>query len=141
MKRTLMMVLALVFVTSSAFAAGSATLNVTATVLGTCSFGAASTLLDLGFIDPLGVVDETGSTTINFTCSNGTPYTFTNPATAVITDGSTPITVNLAYADAGTGTGTGVVTTLTVDGTIPFGTFAAAAPGVYIGNVLLQIDP
>lgn len=141
MKRTLMMVLALVFVSSSAYAAGSATLDVQATVLGTCSFAAASTTLDFGNIDPTSGVDALGSTTIDYTCTNGTIYTLTTPVAASITDGVDIINLNLAYVDGGTGTGTGVASTLSVNGTIPAANYATVGAGVYTGSVTLDVNP
>jgi len=137
----LIIAIVMVLVATTSFAADSATLNMTATVQGTCSFAAASTLLDFGTIDPTAGTDATASTSIDYTCTNGVVYTLTLPAAGSITDGTDTIGVNIAYADGGGGSGSGVPATIVIDGTIPAANFATVGAGVYNGFVTLDVSP
>lgn len=75
MKRMMiLLVMALVMFTGNAFAAGSTDLTVQATVLGTCSFNAATYLMDFGSLDPAAAADTNATAKLEFTCSNGTTY-------------------------------------------------------------------
>ncbi len=139
--RTMLITVVLVALASSAFAAGSATLTINANVLGTCNFSAAGATMDFLNIDPTAVVDATAATSIDYNCTSGVVYTFTNPATASITNGTDNMTVDLVYTDAGTGTGSGAVTTLTINGTITVANFTGVTAGAYTGTATLNINP
>jgi hypothetical protein len=138
--RTMLITFVLVALASSAFAAGSATLTINANVLGTCDFSAAGATMDFLNIDPTAVVDATASTSIDYSCTSGVVYTFTNPANTSITNGTDTMAVDLVYSTAG-GTGTGVAETLTIDGTITVASFTGVTAGAYTGTATLNINP
>lgn len=138
--RTMLLTVALVTLASAAFAAGTATLTINANVLGTCDFSAAGATMDFLNIDPTAVVDATASTTIDYSCTSGVVYTFTNPANTSITNGTDTMAVDLAYSTVG-GTGTGVAETLTIDGTITVANFTGVTAGAYTGTATLNINP
>lgn len=118
--RTIAVALILAFTTGSAFAAGSTDLTVQATVLGTCAFDAAAYTMDFGQLDPAAAADTTVNATIDFTCSNGTPFTIDNIAGARSMVGGVTA-ANLPYsiaAYANTGTGTGLLQSLVLAGTV-----------------------
>lgn len=141
MKKFALVLAALILSAGSAFAADTATLTVQANVLGTCSFSAPTALLDFVNIDPTSGAAATATTTLGYTCTNGTILgAWTTPATAVIANGGNNITVNLAYSGQ-VATGTGLPETLTIDGTIPFANYATSPAGLYSGTVLLGINP
>ncbi|PLX99186.1 MAG: hypothetical protein C0623_10115 [Desulfuromonas sp.] len=137
----LVIAIVLVLVASTSFAADSATLNIQANVQGTCSFAAASALLDFTNIDPTSGAPAIAATSIDYSCTNGVAYTLTLPPTATIANGVNTIGVNLAYTDNGTTTGTGLATTIDIDGTIPFANYSASPAGLYTGTVTLDVSP
>ena len=137
----LIIAIVMVLVATASFAADSATLNIQANVQGTCSFSAASTLLDFTNIDPTSGAPAIAATTIDYSCTNGVVYTLTLPAAATIANGLDTIGVNLAYTDNGTGTGSGLATTIDIDGTIPFANYSASPAGLYTGSVTLDVTP
>lgn len=141
--RTLIIAVALVAIASTTFAAGTATLTINANVLPTCSFVAAGTTMTFAPIDPTSLVDATAQATINFNCSTGVAYAFTNPATASIANGPDTMTVDLVYTDgtAVPGTGSGVDETLTIDGTITVANFTGKPAGAYTGTATLTVNP
>lgn len=142
MKKILVLtVAALLAFSSAALAAGSATLNVSATVQGTCAFDAASADLNFGQVDPalLGGADVTGSTTIAFTCSSGTQATVTDNSSGNLTGA---LGGTLPYALAYTvPAGTGLSQDVTIAGTIANAAFVAAVPDVYTETITLTINP
>ena len=141
--RTMLLTVALVTLASAAFAAGTATLTINANVLPTCRFVAAGTTMTFLPIDPTSIVDVTAQATIDFNCSTGVAYAFTNPATAIIASGPDNMTVDLLYADGSPvpGTGSGVDETLTIDGTITAANFANKPAGAYTGTATLTVNP
>ena len=149
---------------SAAFAADTASLNVAASVTGTCKLYADSSStavstpfsMDFGAIDPLGTVDATKSTTVYFKCSKGTSgVTFSVGGT---TDGTAGYSSTMAGSGGAAGTnlafsikwttpttfnGFGVAPqTITLNGTILQTDYAAANAGTYAKNgVALAINP
>ena len=74
MKRilTILVVMAVVAAAGSVYAAGSATINVSATVAGICKFSTASSNLAFGTLNPdIAAADAPGSGTIQFWCTKG----------------------------------------------------------------------
>ncbi len=128
-----------IFGASSAIAASTATLTVNANVLGTCNFATAGTILDFGAVDPTLATPATATTTINYTCTNGLPYSFVNPTAGTMLNGVSTLNYNLAYADSGVATGSGTAQTLTIDGTLPITEYPSAIVGAYTGSVILDI--
>ena len=142
--RTMFLTVALVTLASAAFAAGTATLTINANVLPTCRFVAAGTTMTFAAIDPTSITDVTAQATIDFNCSSGVAYSFTNPTTANIAFGVIDsMTVDLLYTDGSPvpGTGSGVDETLTIDGTITALNFANKPAGAYTGTATLTVNP
>lgn len=149
---TLVKALALVVATTGcglALAAGSTTLAVTATVLGTCKFSALSTPLAFGTIDPSSTVNATAAASVLYKCTKGTTsagVTFTTGGTARTMTGPGAVTMGYSVTltggtQTGTGFGTGQDLTLAVAGTITPAQFQNATVGAYLENVLLDITP
>lgn len=105
MKRTLivLLTLAVMMVGSQAFAASTATLNITATVVGVCLFDAPSTTMALGTLDPT-LGDYTSAVhTVTFTCSPGAaPTSVVVPATGALTSVSTSGSLPYALSETNT---------------------------------------
>jgi spore coat protein U-like protein len=67
----------------SSLAADTATINVQATVLGSCSIQSAPALMDWGSIDPATYVTTALAGSVVFRCTTGVPYSinFADPVT------------------------------------------------------------
>src|ERR1700756_4747260 len=61
-----------------ALASGTATVTVTASVLGSCSFTTASTTMDFGTLNPLSASNTNVNASLQFKCTLGTVYTITD---------------------------------------------------------------
>ena len=144
----------------SVYAAGSNTLSMSATVIGTCKVTTPPGILDFGNIDPSGASNITASTTFAIKCTKNTV------STAATDDGgsnffgtkrmkhSVTATAFLPYAvtyggDAGfTGQGFGAAAlahTVTVNGTITPAQFqnalVTAAGQVYSDTITITVNP
>ena len=146
MKRTLIALLALVTLAfgGNALAADTATVDISATVLGTCSFSAGDTFA-FGNLDPTsGASPSLTQSGVTFACTNGTNYTITDDGgllgTYDLEDASAnTIGYNFNYAGAGAGTGANQTLSITVD--IPFANYQNAPAGAYADTVTLSINP
>lgn len=136
--------LALVFSAGSALAAGTATVDISASVLGTCAFNSGGAI-DFGNLDPTSGVSPsvTNATAANFTCTNGTAYTITDDAglsgAYELSDGTNAIPYALTYT--GTGTGTGTATDLSITADIAYADYQTKPAGTYTDTVTLTINP
>lgn len=143
MKKILVLAAAIALVSSTAFAAGTATLNVTANVTATCSITGGT--LGFGPLDPLvgTAVGPISAAGVQVTCSNGTAFTVTDTAStnplvhATVTTSTIPFILN----HAGVGTGTGAATAYAITGTIAANTYATALAGAYASSVTLTVNP
>jgi len=141
-----------------AMAGDTATLNVSATVNGTCKFSALNASLTLandglGAIDPSVNTAATGSTTIAYRCTKGTPATgvtagngdhFSGNRRVGLGDHSDYMAYSLTLSggtQTGTGFGAGQDKTLDISGTILVADFQNATAGVYDDHVTLTITP
>ena len=146
MKRMQLVVMAaaMLLMAGTAMAAGSATLNVTASVLGTCSIAGPGTL-SFGVLDPTvaGASAAANSAGISITCSNGTPFTVTSVSGngGLLMAGANSFAYSLALPGGGVGTGTGVAVPFTVAGNIAAGAFFGKPADVYTDTVTLNITP
>jgi spore coat protein U-like protein len=128
-----------------ASAAGSTTLNVTATVSAVCKFKAATmTDIALGTINPSTVsAAVTGTSNINYQCTKGTTpsVTLTSGGTA-LTAGSLSIPYSFTLGTPDAGTGFSVAGTAKVVGTASIALTDAqdAAAGAYTDLVTLSIN-
>ncbi len=158
MKRTIQVVAIalLIAVACVAAAQDTATVTVSARVLGTCQFSAAGANLafgDLPFDGTGTALGTSNATTLDFWCTNGAVYTITDDSGLYSTApgsrrmqsaGLLPaqyIAYDLSYNPAtGTGSGPGTPITLNINGTVG-ATYTANAPATYSDTVTLTINP
>jgi hypothetical protein len=125
-------------------AVDTATINVSATVLGTCAFDAAGVYaMAFGDIDPAATGDKTASVNLAFTCSNGTTWTLDNEIGNKSMSGGftgTPMAYSIdAYTLSGLGSGN--TQTVTVTGRIADTAYSVAAADVYTDSFTIDINP
>jgi spore coat protein U-like protein len=139
---------------STAVAADTATLNVSAKVVGTCKVTVNSGNLAFGNLDVGLATDATAnSNDIKFWCTKGAAYTITdddgqnelaaNQNRMKSTTLTTPeyIPYSIAYTAAGTGTGPSTPITLGVSGTILNANYVGASADNYTDTVTFNITP
>lgn len=140
MKKILVLAAVIALVSSTAFAAGTATLTVSANVTPTCTMTDGT--LAFGALDPLTAAD-TGAVAaagVSVTCTNGTAFTVTDDAAAnPLSNGTSNIPFTLTHA--GAGVGTGVAVAYAIDGEILGADYANATAGVYGSTVTLTFNP
>ena len=137
MKKILVLAAAIALVSSTAFAAGTATLNVTANVTATCSITGGT--LGFGALDPVVGGNVPATIDVTVTCTNLTPFTVTNDS-AGKTLGNGTSTIPYTLTHAGGGVGTGSAEPFTIDGLITDGTYTNATAGAYTSSVLLTVN-
>ena len=141
MKKILVLAAAIALVSSSAFAAGNATLTVTAAVQGTCTITGGT--LNFGPLDstaPTAAVGPVAAAGVTVTCNNGTIFTVTDDAaTNPLSNGVDTIPFTLTHANGGTATGG--VDAYAIDGDIAAGAYSGVTAGVYTSTVTLDILP
>jgi Spore Coat Protein U domain len=140
-------------VSTSAVAAGTQTMSVTATVSPKCSFTTTSTTMDFGTIDPSIVAANVTSTggTLSYKCTNKTtPTSITVTADAngtaaapLLKSGVDTLAFSVAVPalTAGTGFGAAAAQTVTITGTITLANAQAAAAGTYTDTLTFTIAP
>jgi spore coat protein U-like protein len=141
----------LIGATGAALAADSATLNVVATVNQICRFKTGpnpTVTLDFGNLDPVGAPAVNVSTSLLFNC-NGIAPTFVagngnhfSGGTRNMANGALLIPYSLVLAAGGLATDP-ITTdrTLTIDGSIPVGSYTNYAAGAYTDSVQIQLTP
>jgi spore coat protein U-like protein len=127
----------------NAFGAGTATVEVSATVQATCKFNSGG-LLAFGTLDPLSESEAsvTNAAAANFTCTNGTTYAISDNGGGQdykLAQGTDFIAYSLDYTKNGVGTGN--ATPLSITATIPFAAYQHAPAGNYTDTVTLSINP
>jgi len=133
-----------VLAAGNAMAVDTATVDVSATVLGTCAFNTSTYNMAFGDIDPAIAGDKTASVTLDFTCSNGTTWTLTDASLLSPSMTGAFTATSMAYSIDGyttSGLGTGNPQTVTVTGRIADGIFQAAAADVYTDSFTIDINP
>lgn len=144
--KTIIIAALMALLAGPAFAAGAADLTVQATVLGTCSFDAGSYTMDFGNLDPAAAVNTSANATLDFTCSNGTPYTIDAIAlNRNMAGGSTgallPYTID-PYTN--TGIGSGGTQSLALTGNInatAYDTASGLPADAYSETITININP
>ena len=139
----LAIVLVGLFGVGNVFAAATATIDVSATVLGTCSFDTTSYTMAFGDIDPASSGDVTQTVDLIFTCSNGTTYTLDDISGPQSMTGTVP-PGSLAYSIDGytlSELGTGSSQTLTITGRFADTDYQVAAADVYTDTLTIDINP
>jgi spore coat protein U-like protein len=155
MKKVLMGVIAvaLVAMAGAAMAADTATVAVSATVVGTCKFTAGGTI-PFGNLDPsVGTSQTPVVTQPKFWCTKGTAYTITdddglyesgpnlNRMKHLTLDEHIPY--SFTYTASGTGAGPAPASVITMDilSTVLGADYANASAGSYADTVTLSISP
>lgn len=137
-KMMVLLALALVMFSGSAFAATSATMTVSAQVVESCSITSAN--MNFGTIDPFSIVaDATATADLTVTCSGAIPFNVSDDkgGASSLVDGALNLPYTLAYANAGVGT-----STITVTGTVALADAQNATPSVgYTDSVVFTITP
>lgn len=142
MKKILVLAAAIALVSSTAFAAGNATLTVSAAVQGTCSITGGT--LNFGALDstaPTAAIGPIGATGITVTCNNGTIYTVTDDSGVANPLSNGVNTIDFTLTHAGGGTATGGVDAYAITGDIAAGSYDGVTAGVYTTNVTLSVLP
>lgn len=142
MKKILVLAAAIALVSSSAFAAGSATLTVSAAVQGTCSITGGT--LAFGALDsaaPTAAVGPVVASGVTVTCNNGTIYTVTDDSGALNPLSNGVDTIPFSLSHVGGGTATGGVDAYAITGNIAAGAYDGVTAGMYTTNVTLSILP
>lgn len=157
MKKTVLVIAAaiLLAVAGTAMALDTATVDITATVVGTCQFSAAGTAIALGDLPFNAAGAATGTSagsTINFWCTNGAIYAITDDlgmnevgAQRRLASAGIVPTEFIDYAltynpDTGTGSGPGAPITLNLTATVG-ATYTGNTPAGYGDTVTLTITP
>lgn len=148
---------ALLAIAGRAQAAATATVDVSATVVGTCQFASQSAAIAFGALPFDGNGNATGATasgSIQFRCTNGASWSIidddgqnaTGPdqnrmkSTTLATAEYIPYT--LSYTPAtGTGAGWSNPQTLTLTATVAPGAYTSNSPDNYSDSVTLTINP
>jgi hypothetical protein len=132
-----------IFGVGNAMAAGTATLDVSATVIETCRFdsnGGTLAFPDLDALNPVDVLAVAPDVNPFFTCSNLTTYTITDDsATELLDNGTDTIAYSLNYTD--TGIATGISQELVVTGDILQADYDGVSAGDYTAQVTFTINP
>lgn len=125
----------------NATAADTATVDVSATILATCSFDTTSYTMAFGNIDPTDTGDKTASVNLALTCTNGTAWTLDDVSGAqTLTSGSGPLAYSIdAYTLSGTGTG--ATQNVLVTGRITEANYEVAAADVYADSRTINVNP
>lgn len=126
----------------NAIAADTATIDVTAEVLGTCSFDTTAYTMDFGQIDPTGTGDVTATVDLAFTCTNGSGWTLQDVSGIQTMDDGGTNTLDYsidAYTQAGTGSG--ATQSVTVTGRIADADYGTAVAANYSDTLTIDINP
>lgn len=141
MKKILVLAAAIALVSSTAFAAGDATLLVSAEVKNACVITTGGTLVFPALDPTVGGEVTANSADVTVTCTNGATGTVTsdaadNPLTNLDGGPTIPFTLTLPAV-----TGTGSAQPYVIGGTIAAGTYTNALTGDFDSNVTLTIAP
>ncbi len=137
----------------SAMANDTATVTVTANVVGTCKFSVAAGAIAFGDLDPASPVDKNGTVTQpQFWCTKGAAYTISDNdglnksgTTHRMVHGSTAtefIPYSFTYTATGTGAGPNAIhVTMNIAAQVLGTDYAGALAGAYSDTVTLTITP
>lgn len=155
MKKLVVAVIAIsvIAMAGMAMAGDSNTLTVSANVVGTCKFSAATSTLAFGALDPTLATDATATGSTTFWCTKGASYTVTDDDGLYETGananrmrhetiGTEYIPYALTYTPtSGSGSGKTSTITLNISGTIANANYVNASAGNYSDTVTLSITP
>lgn len=136
-----------IFAVAGSASAATTTVNVSASITGTCKFNATPTLA-FGTLDQTSAADATTSGSLTFWCTKDSGYALVDPDAAVgsyagtIADGANTIPYSITYNnDTGSGGGKTAPITSTLSATIANANYVDAPAGNYSGSVLFTITP
>lgn len=148
MKRMKLAALALslvgILTAGNALAVDTATITVSANVLGTCSFDTAAYTMAFGAIDPLMAADATQTAALAFTCTNGSNWALddVSGARSMAGAGANTLAYSIdAYAANLTGTGTGLTQNVAVTARITQAQAGVALVDTYNDTVTINLNP
>lgn len=124
----------------NALAADTATVDVSATVLGTCNFATANPTMVFGDIDPTSGLTYSATANLIFTCTNGSAYTLSDVAAPSIAFDQAGLSYSVAAYALG-GAGTGIAQTVPLIGSITPAQYASATAGSYTDTLTVNILP
>lgn len=135
---------------TAALAGGTATVAVSANVVGTCKFNSGSPAVSFS-LDPASASDATGTVTQPvFWCTKGASYSITDDNGLHVNGGAQRmkhatlpeyIPYSFTYTTNGTGTGKGTPITMHIASTVVNADFINASAGAYADTVTLTIAP
>ncbi len=157
MKRLIMklgLAAAVVLMAGQAYAAGSNTVAVTATVLGRCAFNAGAGALAFGNLDPTSALDATAApTNPTFWCTKGAAFALTDDdgVNELVANGnrmigtilpSEYIPYSMTYTpSAALGAGKTTPITLTLTGTVLNADYINVSADTYSDTVTITVTP
>lgn len=142
MYRSLIIALAFALVSVSAFAADTASVDVSATVSPTCTFDATNFAMAFGAIDPTSAVDATATATVSFTCNTNDLITLDDLTGAyTMLSGADTLNYSIASGAIPTNGTAGLSQSVTLTGTVAVADFQAAVAGSYTDAVAINILP
>lgn len=145
MKKILVLAAAMAMFASAAFAAGTATVDVTATVVGSCVFTTANATLAFPALDASVVAPVNGSTSLDFQCAAGVSYAISDDTAGAPAMTSTTLapaqTIPYSLSYVASGLATGASQTLAVNGTVAYADFQNAWVDAYTDTVVFTINP
>jgi hypothetical protein len=126
----------------NAFALDTATITVSANVLGTCTFDTTTYTMAFGAIDPLMAADATVNVGLAFTCTNGSNYALDDVSGIQTMTGSGANTLGYSIDPyALTGTGTGATQNVSILGRITSAQAQIAAVDTYNDSLTINLNP
>lgn len=145
-----MLIAATAIMQQQAFAADTASVAVSATVVGTCKFNSGGTMA-FGNLDPASGADVNATLTQPaFWCTKGSSYTLSDDD-GLYESGTTHrvkhaasadyIPYTFTYTSTGTGTGRTSPITMNIAGTIAGTDYVDAPVGGYADTVVLSVNP
>lgn len=154
-RRFLVLVTAALMLTSAlpymAVASDTATVNVSAIVLGTCSFNTSSATMDFGSLNPLTGSNSSANASLQFKCTLGTLYSITDDKGLHETgttfrmqhasDNTQLIPYTFTYTNSGVGLGNLFPITLNITGGVLATDYQNAKEGSYSDTVTLTVTP
>ncbi len=129
------------FGVGNAMAADTATIAVSANVLGTCAFDTTAYTMDFGAIDPTGA-DDIVNTNLAFTCTSGTNWALDDLDGPQVMNSVGGNALNYLITQTVTsGTGTGASESVLIKGTISTANKSGAAVDSYTDSLTINLIP
>ena len=141
-KVVLLLSLVGILAAGNALALDTASITVTANVLGTCTFDTTAYTMAFGPIDPVATADATATATLAFTCTNGSGWQLDDISGAQSMAGSGANTLAYSVDAYGTiGIGTGITQNVTLTGRVTPAQAQAAVVDSYTDTLTINLNP